>query len=100
MSGKQLFGGVSGQNARATGNPLKLAAEYALYMMARERQRACQIGLSGPKPRRSQTLTIWGFPPIRPRFLEMDEILNPRAADQWRVALRGWKRIFCDVAAL
>jgi hypothetical protein len=54
-----------GPNTRAPGTTAKFAFECALYMI-----------LEVPK-----TLTVQGLPPIRPRFLEMDEILNPRAAD-------------------
>jgi hypothetical protein len=53
-------------------NPAKLASEYALYMILEARGNACKIGFPLPK-----TLTIRGSPPIRPRFLELDEILNP-----------------------
>src|SRR4029450_9537925 len=46
-----------------------------------------------------ETLTVRASRPIRPRFLEMDEILDPR--DGGACALlstgRGWKRI-CDMS--
>src|SRR6478609_963732 len=48
---------------------------------------------------RPKTLTIRVYPPIRPRFLEMDMILDPRAAVDGPCE-RGWKRIFSDVTPL
>jgi hypothetical protein len=63
---------VSGQKPAPAGNPAKLAAEYALYMILYdplERAKPCKICFLPPK-----TLTIRSSPPIRPRFLKMDEI--------------------------
>jgi hypothetical protein len=40
---------------------------------------AFPMRLQAAKPH-AKTLTVWVSRPIRPRFLEMDMILNPRAA--------------------
>jgi large subunit ribosomal protein L28 len=51
-----------------------------------------------------KTLTVGATAPIRPRFLEMDEILDPRAGARRAWQMRGWKRIFamsrrCELTA-
>jgi hypothetical protein len=40
-----------------------------------------------------KTLTVRASPPIRPRFLEMDMILDPRVAALSVAYSRGWQRI-------
>ena len=45
-----------------------------------------------------KTLTARPSPPIRPRFLEMDAILDPREARDMRLAYGGDGRGFCKMS--
>ena len=49
---------------------------------------------------RPKTLTAWPSRPIRPQFLEMDAILDPRAGPQMRPPMAGMEEDFRDVPAL
>ena len=78
-----------------------LSARIAPFMWSPKRaETAFQTGTFRMSAGR-KTLTLRAYPPIRPRFLEMDEILDPRGP-RVRCALTGGDgRGFCDhVAAL
>ena len=71
---------------------------------ARKRVKTSHLGVKesalGRRRPGPKTLTVRPSPPIRPQFLEMDAILDPRAAARRACLWRGWKRILqCPGAA-
>jgi large subunit ribosomal protein L28 len=92
-----------------TGNPAKLAAQYALYMIPKTRKVLknrlfVPKSLMIPQSLVDQNLDASSLPPYTSAVPGNGRILDPRAAAKRRVALRGWKRIFamsrrCELTA-
>jgi len=57
-----------------------------------------RFALRGGLKTSPKTLTARRSPPIRPRFLEMDAILDPREARDMRLAYGGDDRGFCKMS--